>query len=211
MEDFKIILGQSPWLELAAEDWHKFQPSLSLHLIDIKISNEYRFDINSINNFEAQKYSAFVAWGPDFLNFQRMELMLEFKKRGFKMPYLINPTSQIARDVKLLENTWIQAYTVIGPKSVIGVNSIIGMGTRIGVQTQISNHVWLGQDVRIGNEAKIGSNSIIGNNVIITDCISIGKQVNIEFPLLIDENWPDKQFSLRSSNLRGNIIDNQLF
>lgn len=206
MQAHKVIVGQSPWLEQASEDWLLVYPDLSLTLIELKLNRSHCFDLSSLDQYDPEFSTGFVAWGPQFLNYQRMELMGEFKKRGFKMPALVHPSAQVSASANYQENVWIQAQAVIGPHVSLGLNSHVGIGARLGVKSQLGNHAWLGQDVRLGAGAKVGPNAVLGDEVIVGDTVIIGRQACIEKPCVILKNWSEKAFYLSSGCLQGSII-----
>ncbi len=209
MQTHKVILGQAPWLEMAAEDWLQAQPGLSLTQVEVVLDRSYGFDLSALDDLDPSTTTGFVAWGPKFLNFQRLELMGELKKRGFKMPALVHPSAQVSPTATFQENTWIQAQAVIGPQVTIGLNAHVGMGARLGAGSQVGNHAWLGQDVRLGAQARVEAQAVLGDGVMVADAVRIGRQTCIETPGLITTHWPDKAFRLRSSGLVGQIIEHR--
>ena len=207
MQLHKVILGHHPWIDLAAEDWLLAEPRLSLTLIEVSMDRSYLFDLSALDDLHPLTSTGFVAWGPKFLNFQRMELMGALKKRGFKMPALLHPSAQVSSTAKYQENTWIRAQAVIGPLTTIGMNTHIDIGARLGLRSQLANHAWLGQNVILGDDAKVGTHTVLGDGVKVGNFIRIGRQANIEVPGLIDEDLPDKSFHFIKSSLQGKIID----
>lgn len=207
MQAHKVIVGQSPWIEQASEDWLLVFPELSLSLIEIELNRSHCFDLSVLDQFDPEFSTGFVAWGPKFLNFQRMELMGELKKRGFKMPALVHPSAQVSPTATYQENVWIQAQAVIGPHVTLGLNSHVGIGARLGVKSQLGNHAWLGDDGRLGAGAKVGSNTVLLLSTVVGDNLKIGKLINIEIPLYINNNLTSKVFIMKNSNLKGFVID----
>ena len=203
----KLVLGIEPWLSMACDDWKCAEPSVSLVPIEVSLDNNYLFNCDVLSEHSPSVCTGFVAWGPDFLNFQRLELMGELKKRGFKMPALVHPSAVVSSSVKYQENTWIQAMAVVGANASIGLNSCIEIGARIGVQSIIEKSVWIGCDAKIGAFTKIGAHSVIGRGVEVIDSLAVGRQALIERTQIITQNWPDKKFSVFSSNLDGVIAD----
>jgi carbonic anhydrase/acetyltransferase-like protein (isoleucine patch superfamily) len=207
MQYHKLIIGQSPWLELAAEDWLIAEPGLTRNLLAVDLDSSYGFDLSNLDNYNTSISTAFVAWGPKFINFQRMELMGELKKRGFKMPPLIHPSAQISSSAICYENAWVQANSVIEPNVTLGLNTHVGVGTKLSLKSFVGNHAWLGQDVRIGVGARVESHAIIGDGVVVADSVRIGRQTTIEVPSYVDTDWPDKSFKLLRSGLQGQIVE----
>lgn len=210
MHTHKVILGQTPWLEMAAEDWLLAQPGLTLNLVEVVLDRSYGFDLSKLADLDPATSSGFVAWGPKFLNFQRLELMGELKKLGLKMPPLVHPSAQVSPSARLQENAWVQAQAVIGPQVMIGLNAHVGIGARMAAFSSLGKHAWLGQDVRVGVKVKVEAHAVLGDGVVVADGVNIGRQACIETPGLISVDWPDKAFRLRSSGLEGRVIQHRM-
>jgi hypothetical protein len=208
MHSHKVILGQSPWLEIATEDWRQVQPGLSIQSVEVVLDRSHGFDLSSVlDGLDPATTTGFVAWGPKFLNFQRLELMGELKKRGFKMPALVHPSAQVSPSATCQENVWIQAQAVVGPQVTIGMNTHVGLGARLGAHSALGNHAWLGQDARIGVRARVESHAVIGDGVDVADGVRVGRQACIETMGRITVDWPGKSFRLQCSGLAGQIIE----
>lgn len=203
----KLILGCQPWLALAQDQWAQVEPDTELILHPVALDASYQFDFGALSAFDPQTCTAFVAWSSDFLNFQRLELMGEFKKRGFKMPPLCSPHAVISASATIQENAWIQPLAIVGPGAVIGVNACVGMGARVGAASRIGKSVWLGENVRIGSACTVESHAVLGAGVEVVDGIRIGRQACIERPDRIDADWPDYAFRWLRSDLDGTIVD----
>lgn len=208
MHTHKVILGQSPWLEMAVEDWLQVQPGLAIRSVEVVLDRSHGFDLSSVlDGLDPATTTGFVAWGPKFLNFQRLELMGELKKRGFKMPALVHPSAQVSPSATCQENAWIQAQAVVGPQVTIGMNAHVGLGARLGAHSALGNHAWLDQDARIGARARVEANAVVGEGVEVAEGVRIGRQACIETAGRISADWPDKAFRLRRSGLVGHIIE----
>lgn len=211
MHSHKVILGQSPWLEIATEDWLQVQPGLSIQSVEVVLDRSHGFELSSVlDGLDPATTTGFVAWGSKFLNFQRLELMGELKKRGFKMPALVHPSAQVSPSATCQENVWIQAQAVVGPQVAIGLNVHVGIGARLGFRSQVGNSVWLGQDVRLGAQARVEAHAVLGDGVLAAEGVRIGRQACIEAAGPISLDWPDKAFRLRDSGLEGMIIEHRL-
>jgi hypothetical protein len=203
----KLVIGKQPWLALASDAWKKSDPALDIIEFEVGLTLDYRFDLGTIPDSDAANITAFVAWGPDFLNFQRLELVGELKKLGYKMPPLICQTAIIGGGARVMENAWIQPFVFVGSNSVIGTNSFIGMHTSLLYACEIDKSVWIGANVRLGAGVKVGAHSLLGDSIYVADQISIGKNVRIDKACDIVCDWADGQFSLQNSGLQGKIID----
>ncbi len=207
MQTHKVILGQAPWLEMAAEDWLQAQPGLSLTQVEVVLDRSYGFDLSALDDLDPSTTTGFVAWGPKFLNFQRLELMGELKKRGFKMPALVHPSAQVSPSSDCQENAWVQAQAVIGPQATIGLNAHVGIGARMAAHSHLGKHAWLGQDVRLGVRCRVEAHAVLGDYILVADGVRIGRQACIETAGVISRDWPDKAFRLRDSGLEGYFVE----
>jgi acetyltransferase-like isoleucine patch superfamily enzyme len=203
----KLVIGCEPWLSMAVDDWRCVDPSLKLTAIEIKLDESYKFDLTNLNQDLSEEVTAFVAWGPEFLNFQRFELMGELKKHGFRMPALIHPSAVVSPSAKFQENVWVQALVVVGCNANVEINSCLEVGVRIGPHCEISKSVWISQNTRLAAFVKVGSNTTLGSNLEVLQGVRIGKQCCIESVLRICEDFADKSFRLHASDLAGVIIN----
>ena len=203
----KVLVGQSPWLEMASDDWALSQPDTLIHCVEIAPDEQYGYDLGELDQFDPENSTAFVAWGPDFLNFQRLELVGELKKRGFKMPPLIHPHALLSPSVQCQENVWIQALAMIVPKVEIAMNACIGIGSCIGAFNDIGKSVWIGNNTNFAAWVKVDAHAVVGPRVEVAERVRIGRQACIEVPQRIEKDWPEKSFHLQTGNLRGRIID----
>lgn len=203
----KLLVGQSPWLEMAADDWALAQPDTALNLLPIGLNKHYGYDLGNLRSYSPADTTAFVAWGPEFLNFQRLELMGELKKRGFKMPPLLHPNAVISPSAQFQENAWVQAQSVIGPQVKVGMNACIGMAVRVGAFSQLGKSVWIGAGASLGSWVRVDANAFIAQQMEVADSVSIGRQAQIEVMQRIERDWPEKAFHIHASGLRGNIVE----
>lgn len=202
----KIVIGKEPWLSMALEDWKLAEPLTVLVPFEIKLDQNYLIDFPNLDAFSPSEVTGFVAWGPEFLNFQRYELFGEFKKKGFKLPALIHSTAQVSPSAILHENVWVQAMTYIGSKTLIEPNCNISLGVSIASGVTIRRNSWIGQRTTIGHSVKIGSNTVLNSEINVFSNIEIGRQVFIDTPLTINKNINDKYFHLQKNNLQSQII-----
>jgi acetyltransferase-like isoleucine patch superfamily enzyme len=207
MHTSKVVLGQSPWLEMAAEDWLLVEPGVTIRKIEVDMDRQYAFDLAALAEIDPQSCTAFVAWGSEFLNFQRHEMWGELKQRGVRMPPLVHPAAHVSPSATIQENVWVQAHALIGPQATVGLNAHIGLGARIGAHAQLGNHAWIGQDSRVGVGAHVEAHATLGDGVVVADAVRIGRQAYIEVAGVVREDWPEKAFWLSRSGLRGQIVD----
>lgn len=184
MPSEKYVLGSGERLHWALAAWAEIEPETTLRPVHISQDEVYRFNLDALTELGSarQKVTAFVAWGPQFLNFRRLELMSEIKGRGLKMPPLICRGALIAPDVVIGENCVVAAGTIVGTGSKIGFNTVIGAGCIVGAAVQIASSAWIADGVQIGSNVRIANNATLGRGVILEDGITIGKQALLDLP-----------------------------
>jgi carbonic anhydrase/acetyltransferase-like protein (isoleucine patch superfamily) len=195
----KYIVGTGALLDWAMASWAEAEPALRLSPVDVGQAADYRFDLGSLpqpqpSDDDAVGDTAFVAWGAQFLNFRRLELMGELKGRGFRMPPLICKGAIVAASVKLAENVAIGAGAVIGANGRIGFNSVVGAGAVLGHGVQLGSSVWIGDGVQVGALARIGAQSTVEEGASIGIDMRIGKQSAIRRPGRYDLPIGDRTF-----------------
>lgn len=203
----KYIIGSGILLDWAMAAWAQASPHEQLHPVDIGQDMHHHFDLSALDSVAPQDATAFVAWGPQFLNFRRLELMGELKVRGFRLPPLACSGSIVAANVTLAENCTVSAGAVVGAGCKIGFNTFIGAGCILGPGVVIGASAWIADGVQIGMQAKVGSNATLGRGVILADGVSIGKQSVLDIPGRRTEALPDKTFVLPAFSGVVSIID----
>jgi hypothetical protein len=178
----KFVIGTGAWLDSAMADWSEAAPDMPLHRVDVGQGSDYRFDLSALPDTPGEGATAFVAWGPQFLNFRRLELMSELKSRGFGMPPLICRTAIISQTASVGENSSIGAGALIASNGRVGFNCRVGAGCRVGHASQIGNSVWLADGAQIGIKVRVGAHATIGSGVIVDDDLDIGKQSILDLP-----------------------------
>ena len=173
------MVGAGHALEAAAAAWREVAPSLQIKAIEICGDANFTFDLSPLEQLAqsqaASEITAFVAFGPQFMNFRRFELMAMLKERGLKLPPLIAPGATVAADVRLAENVWVGAGAVVGAGCKIGYNTFIGARVALGARCAIGNSAWIESGVVAGNGCGVGANSIVGRGVILDDGIVVGR------------------------------------
>jgi carbonic anhydrase/acetyltransferase-like protein (isoleucine patch superfamily) len=194
----KYVVGTGVLLQWAAASWAEVQPELHLHLVDVGQGADYGFDLDPLEGVLPADASAFVAWGPQFLNFRRLELMGELKRRGFRMPPLICKGALVPGSVKIAENAAIGAGAIVGVQCEIGYNAVVGAGAHIGVGTCIEHSAWLAPGVFVGSASRVGAHATLGMGLLVHDGVHIGKQCVLQKPGPVVANVPAKTFHLAS-------------
>lgn len=194
MSSRKYVIGTGALLEQALAGWAEIAPTEVLQAIDIGQDGDYRFDMRALDDLSAQDATAFVAWGPQFLNFRRLELMGELKYRGFRLPPLIGHGALVAPTATIGENCAIGAGTIVGSGCRIGFNAHIGAGVLLGGGSHIGSSVWIADGVQIGATSKVGSNATLGQGVLLGENAAIGRQCILDRPGWRTAPLPDKTF-----------------
>jgi hypothetical protein len=103
MQSKKYIIGCDDLLDCALSDWQAIGTDDILIPIEVGLNEVYGFDFATIHKLSPENATAFVAWGNGFMNFQRLEIFMEMKKLGFKLPPLISRNSHVPENVTLSE------------------------------------------------------------------------------------------------------------
>ncbi len=187
MHSEKFVVGTGVLLQWALASWAEVTPDERLRPIDIGQDAAYRFDLASLNGVLSPGATAFVAWGPQFLNFQRLELMGALKARGIKLPALICRGANVSDSAIVGENCAIWAGAVVGAHCQLGFNSVIGSGSVVGPTARLGNSVWVEAGAHIAAGGVVGSNATIGRGVCIEAAAQVGKGCIVETPGLYCE------------------------
>jgi len=204
--NYKIILGKEPWLSMALEDWSLLEKDCRLIPLKIDLATDYSFIMPEVHRYDTDTTTCFVAWGFDFLNFQRYEIVGKLKNIGFSLPPIIHPSAVVSDSLIIRENSWVQAFCEIEPSVKIGMNTVISKKTIIGFQSVIGNNSFIGSKVNIKNDVKVGANVYLGDGVTIHSNLVIGDKCHLEFPEHISGHIINNSFAFATSNLSGSII-----
>jgi len=185
-------------LDWALAAWAEVDPTLTLHKLALQQDASYAFDLSALCNMSLDGATAFVAMGPQFLNFQRFELMGVVKSLGFKMPPLVCPGAVVAATAKLGENCSIGAGALIGVGADIGFNCVVGAGAHIGAGTRIGHSAWFSPGVLVGSACTIGAHATLDMGVLVPDGMHVGKQCVLEKPGRLTADVKAKIFHLVS-------------
>lgn len=182
----KWIIGAEPFVGAAAAAWRALIPGLEVRTALVGQGATYDFDLSSLDAVgtapDARAVSGFVAFGPQFLNLRRFELMGLAKERGLRLPALAAPGALVAGDVTLAENTWIAAGAIVGAGTRIGFNAHVGAGTIVGEGSSLGNSCWIEAGAVLGRGCKVGANAMIGRGVILEDGIEVGRNAILTIP-----------------------------
>lgn len=201
----KYVVGHGLDLERAMAAWAALAPGTALHPVPLAPDADHVAMERALGSLDPEGATAFVAIGPHFLNFHRVEAMSLVRGRGLAMPPLVERGAIVADGVKLVDNTWIGAGAVVQPGCRIGFNVTIGAGTIVGAGVEIGQSAYLDAGVVVGHGARIGGKATIGMGVVIGHGVAIGKLCVIDRPGRIDANVADKTF-IQTSHAQPMVI-----
>ncbi len=207
MSSDKYVVGSGALLQWALAAWAEAAPSERLHPIDIGQDKDYRFDLGALEGAVPGEATAFVAWGPQFLNFRRLELMGELKSRGFRLPSLVCRGALVAAGAAIGENCTVGAGAIVGAGCKIAFNTVLGSGCILGAGVQVGASAWIADGVQVGTLCRIGANATLGRGVILADGVCVGKQSVLDIPGRRTEALADKTFLLPAFAGAVSVID----
>ena len=109
----------------------------------------------------------------------RKKLYEIYKKKGFKFPKLIHPTSIVSNSAILAEGIIIAPYSVVSPNVKIGRISYINFQCGIGHDSIIGDFVQINPGSQIGGSCAIGDETLIGSGSTILQGVALGSQVTV--------------------------------
>lgn len=194
----KYVVGLGPELDWALAAWAEVEPTSTLHRLVLRQDASYAFDLSALDGMAADGATAFVAMGPQFLNFRRFELMGIVKALGFKMPPLVCRGAVVAASAKLGENSYIGAGALVGARAEMGFNCVVGAGAHIGAGAKIGNSAWLAPGVLVGSACTVGAHATLEMGVLVPDGLQVGKQCVLQKPGRLATDVAAKTFHLAS-------------
>ncbi len=123
---------------------------------------------------------AFISVGSIGSTALRLKLYRMIKNIGFSVPDIIDPSSVIAREVKIEEGVFIGKNAVVNAGSIVKSCAIINTGAiiehdcQIGAFSHISPGALLCGQVTVGDDSHIGAGSIARQGIIIGSGCLIG-------------------------------------
>jgi UDP-3-O-[3-hydroxymyristoyl] glucosamine N-acyltransferase len=175
MRSKKYIVGRRDLLEIAVSDWTETGINDKLIPIELELKNDYRFDFSTINNLSPVNATAFAVWGNDFMNFQRLELFMELKKRGFHLPPLICKDCFLDSSVEVAENSYISKLVQIGARSRVNYNTNLMPAVQIGSEVVIGASCFIGVGAILMDKSMLGEFSIASERTFVSTSCAVGK------------------------------------
>jgi len=188
MKSKKYIVGSRDLLETAVTDWIDTGINDVLIPIELELKNDYRFDFSTINKLSPVNATAFAVWGNDFMNFQRLELFMELKKRGFHLPPLICKGCFLDSSVEIAENSYISRLVEIGARSKINYNTKIMSAVHIGSEVVIGASCFIGVGSILMDKSKLGEFSIASELTFVSTSCMVGKNCFLGPKTYIEED-----------------------
>jgi sugar O-acyltransferase (sialic acid O-acetyltransferase NeuD family) len=131
---------------------------------------------------------AFVAIGTNLL--RRQEVFEQLQSAGIDLTNIIDPSVQIASDVKIGDGNFIGASTRIGPSAQIGNNCSINSFVSIEHHNLIGNHVSIAPGVVFSGRVEVRDRVKFGTGVFVEPHIVIGEDSVIASGSIITSNVP---------------------
>jgi len=188
MRSNKYIIGQGNDLELAISDWSALDSDDFLIPVELKIDDYYSFDLTIVHKLNPEMATAFIVWSSNFMNFQRLEIFMELKKLGFKLPPLICRNANIAKDSLISENVYVSTGVTIDSKVFVGMNTRLLRGANIASNVRVGSSCFIDAGATLEDFVIVGDHSTIGRNSFISESVSIGKNCFLGAHMIISEH-----------------------
>lgn len=152
----------------------------------------------------------FAAVDTQAINHARLDVYAKARLMGFKGDRLRHPSAIVAGDVRMGENCWIGAGTVIAHGVQIGNNTIIGDAARIEANAKLGANGWVGAGASVGTGTVLGQHCLIGRDVRLGAGMQIGRHCVIDVPGKYIESLADGVFIdslfLNPANIYGSSL-----
>lgn len=142
------------------------------YLLDWPILGKIELAKELINEFA----DLAVAFGD---NRKRLELLLYYRERGYRLPAIIHPTAYISKKASIGAGTVAFAQTAVNAGSQVGIGCIINTGATVDHDCMLSDGVHLSPGVHLGGDVRIGRNSWLGAGTSVKNGITIGENVTV--------------------------------
>jgi len=202
MQSKKYIIGCDDQLDCTLSDWKATGTDDILIPIKVELNEVYGFDFAAIRKLSPENATAFVAWGNNFMNFQRLEIFMEMKKLGFKLPPLISRNSHVPENVTLSENVYINSGVKIGTGVTIGMNATVMPGVVIQSHVKVGDSCFIDSGAILGKQVEVGEHCIIGSLSLFSESVSIGKFSFIDVASIITSNISKSTYFSKLVNAR---------
>jgi hypothetical protein len=189
-----LLLGAGTTLHQSFAAWSQARPDRRIEVAEIHSSDNFNYDVSSIESYDRDHWLAFAALSNEAINFPRLKLMTDLRLLGWKFDRFISPRAMVPIDWSLGENGFIADGAVIGINCTLKHNCWIGPRAIIGPNVKLGHSVWVGPGAIVGEGVVVGDNTSIGTGAIVADAVTIGRQCE----LLIAQEYrapvPDRTF-----------------
>ena len=190
----KYVIGSGATLDHALAAWRECDPQANLQAVPVD-PNIGRLALEAILDALAlEGASAFVAIGPEHLNFRRLAVVDALRRRGLPMPPLLSRSALVADGAAIGENCWIGPGAIVQHGCSIGDNVVIGAGAILGAGASVGASCWIDDGVVAGRDAKLGAHVTLGIGVFVAHGVRIADQCVIDRPGRVEANVTGKTF-----------------
>lgn len=132
------------------------------------------YAIEKLNEvIDKEKDLLFVALFWNHLNNDRRNLYETLKEDGYRFATLISPKCDVNQS-QIGENCWISDYVYIKPNVKINDNTFINAGAIVEINTTIGKHCFIATGSVIGGSCRIEDQCFVGLNATIFDHTVVG-------------------------------------
>lgn len=189
------LIGCGSTFDNIRTNWSAIAGNRALHVLPLASTDNAAADtISLLKQLDARLVRVFIAIDQQALNHARLDVYAQARLLGFRSDTLVHPTAIVAANVKLGENCWIGAGTLIGHDARIGNNSLVGDACRIDGHATIGANCWLGAGSSVGSHTGIGTHCVIGCDVKLGPNLHIGRHCSIDVPGHYSESLPDGSY-----------------
>tara|TARA_E500000331_G_C17271873_1_gene719645 strand:- start:8469 stop:9104 length:636 start_codon:yes stop_codon:yes gene_type:complete len=159
--------------------------------LNYKKSKELILGYKVIGNYEKLKkfkpkdYFVFIAIGDNQI---RKKYFNKVKKRGFKIPNIVHPSSNVSKHVSLGKGIFINIKAIINASARIKDNTIINTASIIEHETVIGKNCHICPGAKIAGRVLIGDDTFIGLGTNIIQNVKIGKNTKVGAGLTVKKN-----------------------
>jgi len=122
--------------------------------------------------------------------YKRIQVTLQLKKIGFKLPAVIHPSAIVSKSAKIGDGTFIAAGAVINPDALIGEHAIVNTNASIDHDCRIGDFVHVSPGVTLSGGVEIGENTHIGTGATVIEYKKIGANTLIGAGSMVVEDIP---------------------
>lgn len=134
---------------------------------------------------------AFITVGSIGDTTTRRRLFELVKGIGFGIPVIVDPSSVVARDVQILEGSYVGKRAVVNTGAHVGICSIINTGAIVEHDCVVSSYVHISPGAVICGHVTVGEDTHIGAGSVLRQSVSIGSRCMIGAGSVVVSNVKD--------------------